>query len=219
MAPEQWVLHFGIKEVVRAAYQLDGIQQHVVLVRSGRDIPSGSNVYRGNVATLFGRLFDVVDTVCVSLPGHWTVMGSAPATDPFLDKKFLDYPLRERLSDAGLSMPAGIVAYASATDFPAVLTDIFSPAPARAISAYVTGSAYAPALAGVDLASGDPDIRVSLDKRALKGNKVQVLERDTTVVSPTGPFPVLNGETGKTNSFDQNANLYLGLNDENGKGL
>ena len=110
MAPEQWALHFGIKEVVRAAYQLDGIQQHIVLVRSGRDIPSGSNVYRGNLATLFGRLFDVVDTVCVSLPGHWTVMGSAPATDPFLDKKFLDYPLRERLSDAGLSMPAGIVA-------------------------------------------------------------------------------------------------------------
>ena len=219
MAPEQWALHFGIKEVVRAAYQLDGIQQHIVLVRSGRDIPSGSNAYRGNLATLFGRLFDVVDTVCVSLPGHWTVMGSAPATDPFLDKKFLDYPLRERLSDAGLSMPAGIVAYASATDFPAVLTDLFSAAPARAVGAYVTGSAYAPALAGVDLSSGDPDIRVSLDKRALKGNKVQVLERDTTVVIPTGPFPVLNGETGKTNSFYQNANLYLCLNDENGKGL
>ena len=57
----------------------------------------------------------------------------------------------------------------------------------------------------MDLSSGDPDIRVSLDKRALKGNKVQVLERDTTVVIPTGPFPVLNGETGKTNSFYQNA--------------
>ena len=219
MAPEQWALHYGIKEVVRAAYQLDGIRQDVVLVRSGRDIPSGSNPYPGNLATLFGRLFDVVDTVCVSLPGHWTVLGSAPATDPFLDKKFLDYPLRERLSDAGLSMPAGIVAYASATDFPAVLTDLFSAAPARAIGDYVTGSAYAPALAGVDFASGDPDIRVSLDKRALKGNKVQVLERDTTVVIPTGPFPVLNGETGKTNSFYQNANLYLCLNDENGKGL
>ena len=146
-------------------------------------------------------------------------MGSASSAGPFLDKKFLDYPLRERLSDAGLSVPAGIVAYASATDFPAVLTDLFSPTPAQALSAYVTGSAYAPALAGVDFSSGDPDIRVSLDKRALKGNKVQVLERDTTVVIPTGPFPVLNGETGKTNSFYQNANLYLCLNDENGKGL
>ena len=184
VAPEQWAINYGIKEVVRASYQLDGIRQDVVLVRSARDIPSGSNAYSGNLATLFG-----------------------------------DYPLRERLSDAGLSLPAGIVAYASATDFPAVLTDLFSPAPAQALSAYVTGSAYAPALAGVDFSTGDPDIRVSLDKRALKGNKVQVLERDTTVVIPKGPFPVLNGETGKTNSFYQNANLYLCLNDENGKGV
>ena len=219
MAPEQWALHFGLKEVVRASYQQDGIRQDVLLVRSSRDIPSGSNPYPGNLATLFGGLFDIVDTLCVSLPGHWTVLGSASAAGPFSDKKFLDYPLRERLSDAGLSVPAGIVAYASATDFPAALTDLFSPAPAQALGGYVTGSAYAPALAGLDLSSAHPDIRVSLDKRALKGNKVQVLERDTTVVIPKGPFPVLNGETGKTNSFYQNANLYLCLNDENGKGL
>ena len=219
LAPEQWAIHYGIKEVVRASYQLDGIRQDILLVRSGKDIPAGSNRYTGNIATLFGGLFDVVDTVCVSLPGHWTVMGSAAAAGPFSDKKFLDYPLRERLSDAGLSLPAGIVAYASATDFPSVLTDLFAETPARALGTYVAGSAYAPAIAGIDLSSGEPDIRVSLDKRALKGNKVQVLERDTTVVIPTGPFPVLNSATGKTNSFYQNANMYLCLNDENGKGV
>ena len=219
MAPEQWALHFGIREVVRASYQLDGIREDIILVRTTRDIPTGSNPYPGYLPTLFGRMFDVVDTVCVSLPGHWTVMGSDAAAGPFLDKKFLDYPLRERLSDAGLSLPAGIVAYASATDCPSILTDLFSKLPADALGAYVTGSAYAPALAGIDFSSGEPDIQVSLDKRALKGNKVQVLERDTTVVIPSGPFPVLNGETGKTNSFYQNANLYLCLNDENGKGV
>ena len=219
MAPEQWALHYGIKEVVRASYQYDGREEDILLVRSSRDIPSGSNPYAGNVATLFGGLFDVVDTVCVSLPGHWTVMGSDAAAGPFTDKKFLDYPLRERLADAGLSLPAGIVAYSSVTDFPSVLTDLFAEKPARALGKYVAGSAYAPALAGIDLSSGEPDIRVSLDKRALKGNKVQVLERDTTVVIPTGPFPVLNSATGKTNSFYQNANMYLCLNDENGKGV
>ena len=219
MAPEQWAQHFQLKEVVRASYQFDGIREDILLVRTGRDIPAGSNPYRGNLATLFGGLFDVVDTVCVSLPGHWTVMGSAPAAGPFSDKKFLDYPLRERLSDAGLSLPAGIVAYASVSDYPAVLTDLFSKAPAGALETYVTGSAYAPALAGMDLSSGQPDIRLSLDKRALKGNKVQVLERDTTVVIPAGPFPVMNSGTGKTNSFYQNANLFLCLNDENGKGV
>ena len=219
MAPEQWAQHFQLKEVVRASYQLDGAREDILLVRTGRDIPAGSNPYRGNLATLFGGLFDVVDTLCVSLPGHWTVMGSASAAGPFSDKKFLDYPLRERLSDAGLSLPAGIVAYASVSDYPAVLTDLFSKAPAGMFETYVTGSAYAPALAGMDLSSGQPDIRLSLDKRALKGNKVQVLERDTTVVIPTGPFPVMNSGTGKTNSFYQNANLFLCLNDENGKGV
>ena len=219
MAPEQWALHYGIREVVRASYQLDGVREEILLVRSGRDIPSGSNSYAGNVATLFGGLFDVVDTVCVSLPGHWTVMGGADAVAPFSDRKFLNYPLRERLADADLSLPAGIVAYTSATDFPAVLTDLFAKAQADAIGTYVTGSAYAPAIAGVDLASGEPEIRVSLDKRALKGKKVQVLERDTTVFIPKGPFPVLNSANGKMYSFYQNANLFLCLNDENGKGV
>ena len=32
-------------------------------------------------------------------------------------------------------------------------------------------------------------------------------------------LPEIHGETGKTNSFYQNANLYLCLNDENGKGV
>ena len=58
-----------------------------------------------------------------------------------------------------------------------------------------------------------------MDKRALRGTKVQVLERDTTVVIPTGLFPVQNSATGQTNYFYQNANLFLCLNDENGKGV
>ena len=219
MAPEQWALHYQLKEAVRASYQLDGVREQILLVKTGRDIPAGSNPYRGVLARLLGKQFDVVDTVCVSLPGHWTVLGSAAATEPFADKKFLDYPLKQRLSDAGLSVPAGFVAYASVTDSPSILTDLFAPAPAQALEAFATGSAYAPALVGIDLSSGQPDIRVSLDKRALKGNKIQVLERDTTVVIPTGPFPVLNSATGQTNSFYQNSNLFLCLNDENGKGV
>ena len=41
MAPEQWALHYGIKEVVRASYQQDGIREDIILVRSSRDIPAG----------------------------------------------------------------------------------------------------------------------------------------------------------------------------------
>ena len=219
VGPEQWALRCQLREAAWASFQLDGIRQEVLLVKTGRDLPEGSNRYRGYLSRLLGDVFAVTDTVCVSLPGHWTAMGSDAAVTPFLDKKFLDYNLKNRLSDAGLSVPEGILAYASATDFPQVLSDIFGKGPAGALDRYVTGSAYAPALAGIDLSSDRPGIRVSLDKRALKGNKVQVLERDTTVVIPKGPFPVLNSATGKTNSFYQNANLFLCLNDENGKGV
>ena len=97
-----------------------------------------------------------------------------------------------------LAMERGITP--TGGNFPAVLADLFSKSPAEAFGTYVAGSAYAPALAGMDISSGQPDIRVSLDKRALKGNKVQVLERDTTVVVPTGPFPVMNGVITKNHS-------------------
>ena len=219
MSPEQWALHHELREIVRASWQQDGVRRDVLLVKTGRDISAGSNPYRGCLGVLLGRGFDIVDTVCVSLPGHWTVMGSAPAVEPFSDRKFLDYTLRERFSDEGITLPAGLVAYASAADYPAVFSTLFAKGPAEAFGSYVTGSGYAPALAGVDFSSEVPDIRLSLEKHALKGSKVQVMERDTVVVIPSGPFPVLNGATGKTNSFYQNSNLYLCLNDETGKGV
>ena len=219
LSPEQWAVHFQLKEVARVSFQLDGIRQEVLLLKTGRDLPAGSNPYRGYPARLLGNGFAVTDTTLVSLPGHWSVAGSMDAVSPFMDKKFLEYSLKDRLSDAGLSVPSGLLAYGSLTDAPRILSDLFAKGVAAALETYVTGSAYAPALAGIDLASGTPEIRISLEKRALKGNKVQVLERDTTVVIPSGPFPVLNSATGKTNTFYQNASLSLCLNEENGKGV
>ena len=219
MSPEQWAAHYQLKEVVRAAFREGDALRDVLLVKTGRAIPSGSNPYSGCLGRLLGSRFDIVDTACVALSGHWTVLGSGEAVRPFTDRKFLDYSLKERLSDAGISVPPGFVAYGSATDWPALFSNLFSKTPAEAVGAYTTGAGYAPALAAADLSSGQPSFHISLDKRALKGNKVQVMERDTTVVIPAGPFPVQNSATGKTNSFYQNANMYLCLNDETGKGV
>ena len=51
MSPEQWAQHYQVKEAVRAAYQLDGVRQEVLLVKTGRDIPSGTNVCPGGLST------------------------------------------------------------------------------------------------------------------------------------------------------------------------
>ena len=62
-------------------------------------------------------------------------------------------------------------------------------------------------------------MRIQLSTHTIKSSKVQVMERDTTVTVPAGPFPVQNYYTGKTNTLYQNKSLSICLNDENGKGV
>lgn len=222
MSPEEWARHVQVKEVVKASFHLDDGPHEVALVRTGRDLKlkgEESNPYRGSLKALFGEAFAIVDTACTGISGRWVVYGDAIAVRAYTDRKFLDYSLKSRLSDAGVTIPEGFVTYSSLSDYPAVLTDLFSKPVAAALGRYTAGTAFAPALTSAALMDGQPDIRITVDKRALKGTKVPVLERDTTVVIPTGLFPVQNSATGQTNYFYQNANLYLCLNDENGKGV
>ena len=79
------------------------------------------------------------------------------------------------------------------------------------------GAGYAPAAASLNLSGPLPSMRVQLETQALKGTKVQVLERDTVVVVPGGLFPVTNFATGKTNYLYQNAHQAICLRDENNK--
>lgn len=145
--------------------------------------------------------------------------GDLPAVRAFADKSFLDYSLKNRLQDASVPSMAGYTVYASLSDEPAVITDLFTGELADKLQAYVRGSGYAPASATLDVSGELPAMRIRLDKRALKGSKVQVMERDTTVVVPTGLFPVQNYTTGETNYLYQNNHLSICLNDANGKGV
>ena len=49
--------------------------------------------------------------------------------------------------------------------------------------------------------------------------KLSVSDKDTIVNVPSGPFPVKNSGTGRMNRFLQQENLYLCLQEENGKGI
>ncbi len=221
--PEEWLLNLQPKEVVKASFRADdGVLREVVLIKSARDLKLGSeraNEYRGNLATLLGERFAVTDTVCASVNSHWTVYGDLPAVRAFADKSFLDYSLKDRLQDASVPSMAGYTVYASLSDEPAVITDLFTGELADKLQAYVRGSGYAPASATLDVSGELPAMRIRLDKRVLKGSKVQVMERDTTVVVPTGLFPVQNYTTGETNYLYQNNHLSICLNDANGKGV
>ena len=220
---EEWVKSLQPRELVRASFRTDdGVKHEVLLLRTGKDLKLGkaqSNAYKGGLASVFGEDFSIEDSTCTSVNAKWAVFGDAPSVAAFEDKDFLQYTLKDRMGDASISAPKGFVAYASLSDEPSLITDILSSRMAAPVEAFANGAGYAPAIVSADLSGELPSMTIRLEKRALKGTKVQVLERDTTVVVPTGYFPVKNYTTGKTNHLYQNSHGAICLNDENGKGV
>ena len=220
---EQWLRGLQPKEVVRASFRSeDGVAHEVVLLRSARELKlerEQANPFRGSLGALLGESFAVQDSVCSAVGSHWAVFGDLPSVQAFSDKELLSYSLKDRLSDASVGLPQGFTAYASLSDQPEAATDVLGADLSAAVLSFVRGAGFAPAFATLDLSGDNPASRIRLEKRVLKGTKVQVLERDTTVVVPTGFFPVKNFATGKTNHLYQNSHLSICLNDENGKGV
>ena len=219
LTPADWFKSLQAREMVLVSFQADNVVRQVVLVRSAKDLKLGKeapNPYRGSIGLLFGDYFSIADSLCSTINSKWSVFGDQPSLRAF-DKG--DYSLKERLSDASVSTPQGVTVYASLTDAPDAVTSVLNGDLGKAVKDWVFGSGYAPAVTTLDLSGERPTFRIALYKRALKGSKVQVLERDTTVVVPTGLFPVSNFTTGQTNYLYQNSHLSICLNDENGKGV
>ena len=223
LSPEAWFQALQPKEVVSASFVAeDGVRRDVLLVRSARDQKLGkerTNPYSGCLALLLGEQFEAVDTSCASVNSRWTVYSDLPTVRMFAEKAFLEYSLKDRLSDASVDIPDGFVYYASFSDAPELAAQLLASGLATPLQEFVRGAGFAPASASLDLSGERPAFRLRVDTRALKGTKVQVLERDTVVVVPTGLFPVVNHVTGKTNYLYQNAHGSICLNDENGKGV
>ena len=219
LTPGDWLKSLQAKEIVLVSFQADDVVRQVLLLRSAKDLKLGKeapNAYRGCIGLLFGEYFAIADTVCSSLNSRWSVFGDLPSVQAF-DKG--EYTLKERMADASVPAPQGVTVYASLTDAPEAAGSVLGGPFGQAVKDWVTGSGYAPALATLDLSGERPAFRIGLHKRALRGTKVQVMERDTTVVIPTGLFPVKNFSTGQTNYLYQNSHLSICLNDENGKGV
>ena len=219
LTPAEWFASLQPKEAVKVTFSDEGIDRSVILIHSGKDLKLGtesSNPYRGTIGLILGEYFAITDTVCSQAGSKWTVWGDLPGIRAFTKG---DYTLKERMADASIPTPSGFTVYASLTDGPLTLDNLFSAKVADALKAWVTGSGYAPAMASLDLSGNMPKMKLEVYKRALRGTKVQVMERDTTVVVPTGLFPVMNFSTGQTNYLYQNSHLSICLNDENGKGV
>lgn len=222
LSPEEWFRNLQPKELVRISFFEKGEHQEALLVKSARDLKLGSgasNEYRGVLAQVAGEDFAVTDTLCASLGGKWSVFASAPAVEALQDASVKEYNLKNRLADASVSLPAGFVAYSSLTDAPDLPERLLVKELATPLKEFAVGAGFAPAIATLDLSEDLPSMRVRVSTHTLKSNKVQVMERDTTVNVPTGPYTVYNYFTKKNNQLYQNSSLSICLNDENGKGV
>ena len=217
--PEQWALDLRISEA--ASVTLPDGGGDVVLLKVGKDLkPSRSaqtNPWKGYVRAVFGDSFAVNDSLYAVLPGKWMVLGGAAGVGALLEKPRMS--LKDRLDDAHVSIPAGIAVYGSLTDSPRLSGEFLSLEVARGVDRFTTGAAFAPLWASLELASGTPAMRLSLSRRMEKGEKMATFLKDTTVIVPTGLFPVQNSQSGQTNYLYQNELLSICLKDENGKGV
>ena len=210
LSPEEWFRNLQPKELVRISFFEKGERQEALLVKSARDLKLGSgasNEYRGVLAQVAGEDFAVTDTLCASLGGKWSVFASAPTIQALQDASIKEYNLKNRLADASVSLPAGFVAYSSLTDAPDLPERLLVKELATPLKEFAVGAGFAPAIATLDLSEGLPSMRVRVSTHTLKGNKVQVMERDTTVNVPTGPYTVYNYFTKKNNQLYQNSSL------------
>ena len=221
LSPEEWFRSLQPREVARISFNQDGQIREAVLVKSAKDSKQAPapNEYAGCLAMVAGESFSAIDTVYASLGGKWTAFADAPTVQALLDKSIKEYTLKNRLADASVSLGGGLTAYASFTDDPEVPAHLLSKDLALPLKEWALGAAFVPASASLDLSEEYPSLRVQLSTHTLKSNKVQVMERDTTVEVPAGPFTVYNYYTKKDNQLYQNKSLSICLNDENGKGV
>ena len=222
LSAEEWFRSLQPRELVHIAFFEKGELREALLVKSAKDLKLGSgtpNLYSGILSRVAGESFAVADTLCASLGGKWSVFADAPAVKALQDPSIKEYTLKNRLADASLSLPEGFVAYGSFTDAPDLPGRLLEKELAAPVSQFVLGAGFAPAAASLDLSGELPEMRIQLSTHTIKSSKVQVMERDTTVTVPAGPFPVQNYYTGKTNTLYQNKSLSICLNDENGKGV
>lgn len=228
----------GISEIARASFKIKGNIEDVNLVHVDKDAlktlyPECSAKgykpqvheykYQGLISTLFGKLFQLQDETCCTFVDGWIISGSRTAVNEFATQEALEYTLRDKMKDAGeedlfAESPVSALAYFCLTEDKDELRNIFSGTFLSLVLPMIEGHDYCPLIAKVGKNKKEPFVSLRLVKTSVQRSKAPVTERDTTVLIPSGPFPVKNSGTGKMNEFYQNDHLSLCLRQE-GKNL
>lgn len=239
IAPKEWAESLDIKEAGIACFHVGRKMETVLLLRPGNgdsEIISGAlgtaslkdyvpashpYPYAGFAASLFGGLFALPDESRFTYINGWIIAGSDAAVQEYVSGRALENPLRTYLADAGayaLENLKGMsfFSYFSLTEDTGILDGIFTPSVAAALKKSVSETALASVFVAVDKSGSIVGEEVKV--REFK-SRAPVFERDTVITVPKGPYEVKNSATGRMNTFYQQDNMYLCLNDDKGKGL
>lgn len=242
VSPVEWASALSIQESGVVAFYAGKNLEQVVLLKVGKeDVPlifKGTDVtglkgyepkvhsyaYAGFAASLFGPMFNVGDESCFTYMDGWIISGSAVGVGEYVSGRALENTLKGYMADAGLEdrLSAAnrcFVSYFSLSENPEALGGIFSKRYAESMARSLEGITYEPVTMSVGKEKSSLEICLDLDRVTVRKSKPPVFERDTVIVVSRGPFRVKNSGTGRMNLFYQQDNMYLCLQEENGKGI
>ena len=230
IAPMTFFTRLDAKEAATAAIMIDGNVERVNLVRVAKPDTLKNCIekaYPYNYSTfasaVFGNLFKLPNESSFAYINGWIVSGSETAVEAYASGKVLTYTLKEHMVNAGLKdmfseEAASFMAYQSVSENAAVLSKTYKAPVLNIILDQARGADYS----GFFLTAGQNKfpyaVSLSMFRKEVKKSK-PIAPTNITVTVPTGPFKVKNSGTGKMNIFYQQENLYLCLQEENGKGL
>ena len=232
ISPDEWARQIGIREVAVASFYVGDSLESVLLINAGNISAAGLTdsggtaadfPYRGYAAALFGSLFSVPDESRYICRDGWIIAGSGSAISEYTGGRALDRSLASYMEGAGCQdIGRGephFIGYFSFTEDRRAVDRVFGREYAEALASSYADAAYAPAVFRIVSEKGALRLTFSVDRIMEMKSEAPAFERDTVVVVPDGPFKVRNSATGKMNTFYQNDNMYLCLNDENGRGM
>ena len=180
--------------------------------------------YSGFMESLFGKLFGLKDQSCYTYTDGWIVSGSRGSVEKFIEENASGKSLKTYLTDTGLydrlfSKSVYVRSYFSIKDAGSFLETFFKKDYADALKEALYG--YSEAVVSFEIRDDRKAGLVDIDFMRVRNApvKLSVSDKDTIVNVPSGPFPVKNSGTGRMNRFLQQENLYLCLQEENGKGI
>lgn len=224
MSPERWAENIGIKEIGIVTFRDKKSLRNVLLIKGSKhnDQTQAANRYIGFPEIVFGQLFSLKDESSKAMQYGWEIVGSQSDVKSFIALSTPKTRLKSLLNDADIYSDCNIrncsfLAYFSLTEYPPILSKVFSSYLAPGFGRTLKGISYSPAV--MVISNESADIKINLNVSRVEVTKTVVQEVDSRVVVPKGPFKVKNTGDNKKYLFAQQDNNYLTLSDEKGKGI